>query len=219
MTDWQVSSLGTIADACQGAVRTGPFGSQLHQYEYAANGEVAVVMPKNIVDGRVSLDGIARISAITATRLSEHILHPGDIVLARRGDIGRAAWVDGRTGPLLCGTGSMRVSLPRGEVLARFVYYFMRTSIAIGWLQSHAVGATMPNLNANIVRALPVQFPSKDVQRSIIAALDALDDLIDNNLQRTELLGKMRDLLLPGLMSGRIEMPLLDHSLVQGADG
>lgn len=59
---WGTRTLGEICDEVGGIIRTGPFGSQLHQSDYQDEG-LPVVMPKDIVDGRVSVEGIARIGA------------------------------------------------------------------------------------------------------------------------------------------------------------
>ena len=80
-------TLGDICDAGGGEVRTGPFGTQLHKSDYKDDG-VPVVMPKNIVDGRVSVEDIARIGHEDVERLAHHKLNYGDIVYGRRGDIG-----------------------------------------------------------------------------------------------------------------------------------
>ena len=50
-------TLGKIVKEHGGLIQTGPFGSQLHQYDYTENG-TPVVMPKDISGGRVSLETI-----------------------------------------------------------------------------------------------------------------------------------------------------------------
>ncbi|MGH3042537.1 MAG: restriction endonuclease subunit S, partial [Gaiellaceae bacterium] len=191
MSEWHVGTLGEVVDKAGGVIRTGPFGSQLHRYEYVRDGDVVVVMPKDMVDGRIASNSAARIDRGTATRLADHLLRPADIVLARRGDIGRAAWVHPRDGEVLCGTGSMRIHLPDGELAARYLHYFLQTDEAIGWLRGQAVGATMPNLNADIVRALPVRYPTRQTQTRVIEILDSLVELIENNRRRIALLEQM----------------------------
>lgn len=80
---WQTKTLGEICDAGGGIIKTGPFGSQLHESDYVDRG-LPVVMPKDIVGGRVVTDSIAQIDGETAHRLSQHALKPGDIVYGRR---------------------------------------------------------------------------------------------------------------------------------------
>jgi type I restriction enzyme S subunit len=85
-------TLEEVVSGRRGLVQTGPFGSQLHQTEYTDEG-TPVIMPTDITDGRVVVDHIARVSAQTADRLSRHQLKPRTIVLPRRGEITKRAFI------------------------------------------------------------------------------------------------------------------------------
>ena len=192
MTDWHTQTLGEVRERCDGVIKTGPFGSQLHKSDYTDDpNDTPVVMPKDIIDGRVVVDSIARIDQDTVERLKHHRLEVGDIVMARRGDIGRRALVTDREAGWLCGTGSLRVSLPDSGIDPTFLHYYLGTHEAIGWLRGQSVGATMPNLNTDIVSRLSVPSPPLPVQRKIAAVLVAFDELIENNLRRIEILEEM----------------------------
>lgn len=149
-------------------------------------------MPKDMAGGRIDLSTIARIDRDTAERLSNHLLSAGDIVLSRRGDVGRTAWVSEHDLPVLCGTGSMRIHPGQGGPAHHaYLRYFMRSRVAIDYLEGQAVGATMPNLNAGIVAGLPVTLPPLEQQTVVAEVLTGIDDLIENNGRRSELLGRM----------------------------
>ncbi|WP_065761813.1 restriction endonuclease subunit S [Pseudomonas defluvii] len=189
--EWLESTLGAICDKGAGVIRTGPFGAQLHQHDYSEEG-VPVVMPKDIVSGRISTSSIARISDEHVARLSQHKLHAGDIVYGRRGDIGRCALIREAEAGWLCGTGCLRIALGKGEVLPEYLFYYLSDPSVIAWIFSQAVGATMPNLNTGILRSIPVRYPQCEAyQRHIIAILSAYDDLIENNTRRIEILEEM----------------------------
>ena len=87
MSEWKKVKLGEIASTIQ----TGPFGSQLHQSDYSDEG-VPVVMPKDIVNGCISETSIARVEDDHVKRLSRHVISEGDIIYARRGDVGKCAY-------------------------------------------------------------------------------------------------------------------------------
>jgi type I restriction enzyme S subunit len=187
---WVTRTLGQICDEVGGIIRTGPFGSQLHQSDYQDEG-LPVVMPKDIVDGRVSVEGIARIGDEDVERLSQHRLKKGDIVYGRRGDIGRRALITQREAGWLCGTGCLRISLGDSVLDPTFLYYYLGEAKVIGWIYNQAIGATMPNLNTSIIRSIPITYPSLPVQHKIAAILSAYDDLIENNTRRIEILEEM----------------------------
>lgn len=193
MTEWPTLSLEEICAEGGGFVRTGPFGAQLHKSDYVddPNG-IPVVMPKNMSGGGIDLANIARIDQATADRLSEHLLAAGDVALSRRGDVGRSAFIEEDDLPVLCGTGSMRVHLGEPQsVRPQFLRYFFRSRLASDYLEGHAVGATMPNLNASIVNAMPVPVPPIPIQEAVGRVLSTIDDLIENHRLRVEVLEEM----------------------------
>ena len=133
MKDPVTRTLGEICDEVDGTIQTGPFGSQLHQSDYRDVG-TPVVMPKDLIEGRVSVEGIARIGVEDVERLSRHKLSSGDIVYARRGDIGRRALITSREAGWMCGTGCMRISLGDTVVHPIFLYYYLGQPSVVAWI-------------------------------------------------------------------------------------
>lgn len=185
--NWQDSTLGALTKLDGGLIQTGPFGSQLHQAEYETEG-VPVVMPKDITDGGISSETVARVSEQTAARLERHKLKPRSIVLPRRGEITKRAFITDAQGGWLCGTGCLKIELNGDHLVPEYLYYFMAQEHVTKWLMQHAVGSTMLNLSAGIVAAMPVRYPAINVQKAIAGTLSTYDDLIDNNRRRMALL-------------------------------
>jgi type I restriction enzyme S subunit len=188
--NWRETTLGHVCDEVSGLIQTGPFGSQLHESDYSSEG-VPVVMPKDIVEGRIVTDSIARVSPDHVARLSRHKLRTGDVVYGRRGDIGRQALIRPGQDGWMCGTGCLRISLGDTVVDPQFLHYYLRQPSVIEWIANQAVGATMPNLNTSILRKVPVRFPALRVQRNIAGILSAYDELIENNQRRVAILDSM----------------------------
>jgi type I restriction enzyme S subunit len=192
--EFATRTLGEICDEVDGVIQTGPFGSQLHQSDYRDEG-TPVVMPKDLAGDRVSVESIARIGDEDVERLARHKLETGDIVYARRGDIGRRALITGREAGWMCGTGCMRISLGDTILNPRFLFYYLGQPDIVTWIYNQAVGATMPNLNTSIVRSVPVKYPPLPSQHKIAAVLSAYDDLIENNTRRIAVLEEMARML------------------------
>ena len=178
--DWDWEPLGQVCRRGGGDIQTGPFGSQLHASDYVAVG-VPSIMPQNISQDRVDVEGIARITPSDAERLSRYLVKPGDIVYSRRGDVERRALITERESGWLCGTGCLRVRLGEGIVDPAYASYFLSHPASREWVVRHAVGATMPNLNSSILGALPFLLPPTTEQRAIAGVLGALDDKIEQN--------------------------------------
>lgn len=69
----------------------------------------------------------------------------------------------------------------------RYIYYLLQVLP----LASLDAGASNPTLNRNHAHLLPVDVPSVDIQRAIAHVLGSIDDLIDDNRRRIELLEQM----------------------------
>ena len=189
--EWVESTIGEVCDVGGGVVKTGPFGTQLHQSDYEEDG-IPVVMPKDIIDGYVDEATIARVSEDHVHRLSKHKLSEGDIVYGRRGDIGRQALVRKENIGWLCGTGCLRITLGSAPIDCEFLHLYLRQPDVIKWISNHAIGATMPNLNTSILRGIPIRFPKdKDYQKELAGIVTTYDNLIENNNRRIAILEEM----------------------------
>ncbi len=124
---WKVQSLGAALHKVRGFLQTGPFGSQLHAHEYVHEG-IPVIMPQDILSGRVSTAIIARITEDRANDLRRHCLQSNDIVFSRRGDLSRAAAIGEREEGWLCGTGCFLLRVPAKDMEARWLADVLSTS-------------------------------------------------------------------------------------------
>jgi type I restriction enzyme S subunit len=190
ISGWRETTLGDVCDEVNGIIQTGPFGSQLHQSDYSTVG-VPVVMPKDIIEGRIAADTVARVSIEHVERLSRHKLKSGDIVYGRRGDIGRQALIRSGQEGWMCGTGCLRLSLGDSVLNPLFLHYYLRQDDVVSWITNQAVGATMPNLNTGILQSVPVRFPRLPIQQRIAGILSAYDELIENSQRRIKILESM----------------------------
>lgn len=189
----EVKTLGEICQLEKGSIQTGPFGSQLHQSDYTEVG-IPVIMPADIINGKVLEDRIARVDDNFADKLQRHTLEIGDIVFARRGDIGRQALITSREENWLCGTGCLKVNLGKKEIISPiFLHYYFKLPEVVDYLKNQAIGATMPNLNTEILKRIPIRYPSIENQNKIIGILSAYDELIENNKKRIALLEAMAE--------------------------
>jgi type I restriction enzyme S subunit len=163
---WRTLKLAEVADS----ISTGPFGSMLHKSDYVIDG-IPLVNPVNIVDSRIVPSSKMMIGEETRNRLSKYILRKGDIVVGRRGDLGRCAVVTEKEDGWLCGTGSCFIRLSKKMDERFFALYFSSGPIR-RFLEESSVGTTMSNLNHGILNELPVPLPPPPEQRRIVGILD-----------------------------------------------
>jgi type I restriction enzyme S subunit len=153
-------------------LRTGPFGSSLHQSDYVYGG-IPIVNPMHIEAGRIHPSQKHRVSEETAERLSEFRLSIGDVVLGRRGEVGRCAVVQANQVGWLCGTGSLIVR-PRQGIASDFLQGLLSSDAVVKHLTAESVGTTMVNLNQRILLDLDIVVPPRKEQNRIVEKLEEL---------------------------------------------
>lgn len=152
-------------------IRIGPFGSQLHAHEYVDLG-VPVVMPTNLDADEIVVDGLNRITPRKAEDLSIHRLEVGDVLLPRRGDLTKRGYVRNDQEGWICGTGTIRIRYDEEEK-RRLLFYALSRPTVTKWLERHAVGTTMPNINSTIVGNIDVYWPrNPDLAQQLIEQVD-----------------------------------------------
>ncbi len=197
--DWEVKKLGDCA-----SFRTGPFGTALHKADYCNDG-VPVINPMHIVDGRIVPTRTMTITETAANTLSEFRLKVDEVVIGRRGDMGRCAVVQRHEAGWLCGTGSMIIR-PR-SLNPQFLQRVLCSPSVIRSIEATSVGTTMANLNHGTLAGLWVQVPPLLEQRAIAEALTDIDALL-GSLER--LIAKKRDLkqaAMQQLLTGQTRLP------------
>ena len=181
--EWKKVKLGEIS----ADIQTGPFGSQLHMSDYSEKG-IPVVMPKDMINGKITEENIARVTDNHVKRLNRYIISSGNILYARRGDVGKCVYVSEKESGWLCGTGCLRININTAIANPKFVFFQLQKTETIGWVEKNAVGATMLNLNTSILANVPLHLPPLPTQQKIASILSAYDDLIENNRRQIKLL-------------------------------
>ena len=175
-------ALSDLAD-----IKIGPFGSLLHKEDYIEGGH-PLINPSHIIDGKVSPDDKLTISDEKYEELSVYQLKTGDVVMGRRGEMGRCAVVPEEG--FLCGTGSILIRT-KGEVTADYIQKIISFPSFKKTIEDMAVGQTMPNLNVPIVSGFQIIKPPMEVQDSYYAFVEQINKsklIVQKELDETQLL-------------------------------
>lgn len=180
--NWEKVPLSELAD-----IRIGPFGSLLHKEDYIEGGH-PLVNPSHIIDEKIVIDEKLTVSRQKYIELEAYHLKAGDVVMGRRGEMGRCAVVSQEG--LLCGTGSLSIR-PKGKVTADYIQKIISFPSFKKMIEDMAVGQTMPNLNVPIVSAFQVIKPPMHVQENyyiFVTQIDKSKLTIQQSLDKLEVL-------------------------------
>lgn len=159
------------------SISTGPFGTMLHKSDYVQRG-IPLVNPMNIVNDKIVASEKMMVNERTRQRLKSYILNEGDVVIGRRGEMGRCAVVTEMEKGWLCGTGSFFLELHQDIFRAYFVKV-LSADFSKKSLLASSVGSTMSNLNHKILNNLSIPLPPLAEQKRIVKKLDQLMQLCD----------------------------------------
>lgn len=193
----EVTTLASVAEIVMG---TSPRGSS---YNHEGVGEP-------LLNGPTEFGPRHPRSGLFTTE-GKRFAEPGDLLFCVRGSTtGRMNWADRR---YAIGRG---IAAIRGASREEMVFIRAAIELALPGVLAGASGATMPNLNVDAMRRIPVPLHSERALAGSILA--AIDDLIDNNRRRVALLEEMaraiyREWFVHFLYPGHESVPLVDSSL------
>ncbi|WP_258037018.1 N-6 DNA methylase [Streptomyces sp. SM14] len=168
----------TIARDPQAGLFAGPSGSLIPASQYVEPGpdSVPVVMPQDISGGGFSTEKIKYVPlTYTEMRLPRFRLRVGDVVIARRGELGRCAVVRDAQSGWVCGTGCF-VLRPPSDVDPDYIAAYLRSKVAREWLDAHSTGSmTMKTISQRALGELPVVLPDLGIQHHIAEAMRSVE--------------------------------------------
>ena len=181
---WKKVKLSELA-----GIKIGPFGSLLHKEDYVTGGH-PLVNPSHIISGKIIVDNDLTLTEGKYFELSAYHLKKNDVILGRRGEMGRCAVVNEEG--LLCGTGSLLIRT-NGTVTADYIQKIISFPTFKKTIEDMAVGQTMPNLNVPIVSNFMIIVPPLSVQKNyydFVERVDQQKQTVQQSLEKLELMKK-----------------------------
>ena len=199
---WVEETLGQAT----GGVYTGPFGSLLHKSDYIENG-IPLVNPAHITKTGILADKNKSVSLGVVERLSNYVMREGDIVIGRRGEMGRCALVTKKEDGFLCGTGSFFIK-SSSRCYGGYLVRFLRSVSCKAQLEAIAGGAVMPNLSNKDLSSFALYLPSYERQKELATEIALVAKRTRNlvNVYETKIssLDELKKSLLQKAFSGEL---------------
>ena len=144
--DWANFNLGDISD-----IKTGPFGSTLHQKDYVEIG-TPIITVEHLGEVGLTSQNLPLVSDEDKVRLKSYMLDEGDLAFSRVGSVDRCAIITDKEKGWLFSGRILRVRPNKKLVHSKNLMYALKTEDAKYRIRSVAVGQTMPSLNTEILK-------------------------------------------------------------------
>jgi type I restriction enzyme S subunit len=192
---WEMCALGDLAQFRSGfAFKSGTF---------TADGEHRLVTIRNVQDGAFNPESDSRMSELPQNLPSYCVLGDGDILLSLTGNVGRVCLV--YDGPFLL---NQRVSklVPVETFDWALTYCMFREPDMRVKLEQLSNGVAQQNLSPVLASKMEFARPPRELRQRFAALAEPMVRQIVQFYSTIQNLRRTRDLLLPRLLSGQIEV-------------
>lgn len=198
---WQTKPLETFCE-----VTAGPSGGAARtRRRMGTDGDrVPLIVPKNLVEGRIVAEKPVSVPEETAVRLRNYRLEPGDVVGVRTASIGRYALIGIEHAGWLFNTACLRIRPDKEHVHPGYLLHYLRNPLVREWVEQNSLKSTIRSINTETIRQLPLVLPPLPVQESIGGVLSALDEKMAIHAEISRRAGELRDQLSPLLLTGSL---------------
>lgn len=184
--DWPLVEIRELAAKHKGAMRTGPFGSNLLHSEFTSDGGVAVLGIDNAVQNTFVWGERRFISNEKYQELQSYRVFPGDVIVTIMGTIGRSAVIPDDI-PVAINTKHLAaITLNREIANPLFLSYSIHSSpFVLKQFANKNRGAIMSGLNLGIIKETKIRRAPIDLQdrfAEIHSHVDQLKSLYQQSL-------------------------------------
>lgn len=192
---WKRKKISAYYDTCSGGTP-----SRTHE-EYFEEGIYPWVKTGEIKDC-IIIDTEEYITKEAVKKSSAKLLPARSVAMAMYGvNIGQLGYFDKQ---MTCNQACCVFSDKRSFSSKHYLFQYLKSIRE--YLLLISFGAAQQNLSQELIKKIKIVMPSDDVVRAFEEKVDAIYDSIKTLMYKNQNLAKQRDLLLPRLMSGKLEV-------------
>ena len=194
---WEEVSLGDVFDYLE--------GPGIRNWQYSTRG-IPFLNIRLIENGEINIKNANFISEEEAFgKYKKFLLQEGDVVISTSGTLGKYAIVRKYHLPLLLNTSIIRFR-PKNKNYRIFMYLYLKSREFKEYLESSADGSVQANFGPTHLRKIKIIIPPNHTLEKFENAISPFYEKLNNNYSQIQTLEKLRDTLLPKLMSGEVRV-------------
>jgi type I restriction enzyme S subunit len=197
---WEIGSLADVTDRYRQPILTGPFGAELGNDDFVAEG-TPILRIGNVQHGWINLEDLLFVKPSKARQLQRYSVREGDLLFARQGaTTGRNALASGEVNGFLINYHIIRVALDQARCEPLFIEAAFASDLIIRQIERDKGRGTREGINTSQLTALQIPIAPLAEQRRIAEVLEGVSaqiKLAEKQLRklRATKRGVARDLL------------------------
>ena len=173
--EWKDVRIGDVAQDKKGAMRSGPFGSDLLHSEFVENG-IPVLGIDNAVLNKFQWKQRRFITEEKYQKLKRYTVFPNDIIITIMGTIGRVAVVPEDIGIAINTKHLVAITLNQNITNPEFIAFSLHSDKKIlNQINQQGKGAIMTGLNLTIIKELKLKLPPIILQNQFAERMRAIE--------------------------------------------
>ena len=202
---WEITKIKSIALDKKGAIKIGPFGSQLKKNELAPEG-IKVYGQENVMKNDFAL-GNRYLTVEKFQTLKGFELYPKDVLITMMGSIGYSTPFPDNVERGIMDSHLIRIQIDKSRILPSFLSRLVNDYGSIRkQIQSMSQGAIMSGLNSQIVKNIRIPLPSIEEQQKIVDVLSIADKRLEVERKQKAKLKRIKQGLMDLLLSGKVRV-------------
>lgn len=190
---WEVKAFTEIAEVLSG-------GTPKTDVADYWNGEFPFFTPRDAPDSFYVQDTDKHITELGLSKCASQLYPPDTVFITARGTVGKVAL------PSVPMAMNQSCYALRGKTGISQRFLFLMTLQQVEYLKTNTGGATFDTIVVDTFRRMQVIRPSLDLITQFTSRIDAVFEQVNTLQRQTANLRRTRDLLLPRLLSGQIDI-------------
>ncbi|MBE3087600.1 MAG: restriction endonuclease subunit S, partial [Chloroflexi bacterium] len=205
---WEVKALGELVNA---------------QYGYTESAQEKPIGPKYLrgmdINKTTYIDWDAvPYCPISDDQFPKYQLSEGDIVIIRMADPGKVGIIEKDVSAVFASY-LVRLSLKSNRIGPYYLFHFLISEKYQGYITGASTGTTRKSASAGVLTGIDVLIPPEPTLADFEFQVQTFRSLLNNLLDCNTTLRRTRDLLLPKLISGDVDVSELDIVIPQEVGG
>jgi type I restriction enzyme S subunit len=190
---WEVKPFTEVADVMSG----GTPKTDVPEYW---NGEIPFFTPRDAPDCFYVQDTDKHVTALGLSKCASELYTPDTVFITARGTVGKVAI------PSVPMAMNQSCYALRGKPGFSQRFVFLMTLQQVDYLKTNTGGATFDTIVVDTFRRMEVVRPARNIIANFSKQADAIFDQVNTLQRQVQNLRRTRDLLLPRLLSGQIDV-------------